>query len=45
MDDWWIDARTQAALERSVGLGENVTFTADQTRPLQLSRSQVCWTA
>jgi hypothetical protein len=41
VDEWWIDARTQGALERAVGLGDHVTFTADQTRPLQLTRSQV----
>ena len=41
MDKWWIDSRTQAALERAVGLGDHITFTADQTRPLQLTRSQV----
>ena len=41
IDEWWVDPRTRAALEASVGLGEHVTFTADQTRPLQLTRSQV----
>ena len=41
IDEWWIDPRTRAALEGSVGLGDHVTFTADQTRPLQLTRSQV----
>ena len=41
IDEWWIDPRTRAALEASVGLGDHVTFTADQTRPLQLTRGQV----
>ena len=41
IDEWWVDSRTWAALETSVGLGEYVTFTADQTRPLRLTRSQV----
>ena len=41
IDEWWVDPRTRAALETSVGLGDHVTFTADQTRPFQLTRSQV----